>query len=510
MSPLTLVGQARSRRRPKRTPFDQLVRTVAVRVPQPIDPLEIAAVIESMGITDAAARSTYGKETVFGLAEDAFPLVSKRAQHAQGHGSDDPQAESRERAQQGTLDAAVSTLLTLIPLLIVALSTRELAREGYAGKQVLAVTVGVSCAMVALSGPLLAVARKTAVYRVCGYAKPPDRFARRVGFETAALACVVTLVCSPLIAARLGFAFAVIFALSFDGFAIIWIFTSSLVSIRRPLTVTCAVAAGVTTGVATLWIRPSVAGPAGIAVTAVLLAYGLTTIKHDDGALTRPSRRFLAADGAPYAAYGLVLMLFLAEPHIAAGASGDGLRQFSVFELSFGLALVPLVAAAILLERLLHGFWGFIRRTERRLDPKQFAIISLQLFRWKLLFFGGVLALLSVIAGVCFTALRHDVSFFSRVDLVVLVIGLIGFWLFGCAQFVSLLLLNFGRPQEIVKAAGAGVVVATVISTPTALLVGRDAAAVGFIGGAAIFLALATLAARNTFQHIDYYYASAF
>jgi hypothetical protein len=510
MKPVTLLDRARTRRSTAETPLHELVRVLAARVPQPVEPLEIAAVIESMGITDAAAESTYRHPNVFALADKVFPLVNRRAQHLQAHGSDDPQADSRERAQKGTLDAAVSSLLSLIPLVIVALSTRELARAGFSSSEVVAVTIGVSSAMVALAGPLLVTARQAAIYRGFEYLETADRFVRRGALEMAAVACLIGLFSFVPLAYGFGSGFGALFALSFGGFGSIWVFATSLIALRRIRAVALSVLAGLFAGGIAVVLLPSTAPAVGTICTAVALMAGLARIRHHDGALARPSRRLVAADGAHYAAYGLVLMIFLAEPHVAAGVAGDGLRHFSTFELSFGVALVPLVVAAMLLEKLLYGFWGVIRNTERTLDPVQFASVTFHAFRRKLVLFGGVLGVMSIGGGLALAVLAHDLSFFDRVDLVVVATGLAGFWLFGCAQFVSLLLLNFGRPGKIVTAATAGIVVAIATAIPSAALVGRDAAGVGFVFGAAVFLVLAALAVRNTFEDIDYYYASAF
>jgi len=475
-----------------------------------MDVLEIAAVIESMGVTDPIAASTYAKDSVFALAEDAFSPIGDLTLHTQEHGSDDPQAESRERAPTATLDAAMSTLLTVLPLFIVVLSTRMLVSEGFSGRQTISVAVAVSSAMVAVTGPLLIVARQAAIYRGFGYFESAERFVRRIALELAAVAILLAGACSGLLLlAGLGVSFAVLFGVSFAGFSIIWILATSLIAARRLVACGASIAIGTGTGVTVFALQPPAAAPTGIATMAVCLAAALLTIRHHDGVLPVPSRLSLGLDGLPYAGYGLILMLLFGEPHVAAGIAGGSFRSFSIFELSFSLALVPFVVGAIPLQLMLYGFWGFVRQTERLLHPTEFAIVSTHLFRWKLLFFGGMLAVLTVMAAVIISSLRLHMALVNGADLRVVVEGLAGFWLFGCAQFASLLLLNFGRPHQVMKAAGAGVVVATTTSVLGALL-GADLAALGFICGSAVLLVLATRAANSTLKDIDYHYASAF
>ena len=78
-----------------------LARTCAQRVPQPIDVLEIAAVIESMGITDTVAAEDYGVTDGFELAGLVFDAVRAWPGDLAPVGHDPERTPERDRAECG-------------------------------------------------------------------------------------------------------------------------------------------------------------------------------------------------------------------------------------------------------------------------------------------------------------------------------------------------------------------------------------------------------------------------
>ncbi|GAA3854551.1 hypothetical protein GCM10022243_20070 [Saccharothrix violaceirubra] len=66
-----------------------LVDRVSPILPDPVDELQVAAVLESQGVTDQAAADDYGEADVFALARRVFPLLPGR--------EDDPPAPPADR-----------------------------------------------------------------------------------------------------------------------------------------------------------------------------------------------------------------------------------------------------------------------------------------------------------------------------------------------------------------------------------------------------------------------------
>jgi len=64
--------------RPTSGQFAALVRHIATTCRDPIDALQVAAVLESDGVTDLAARDDYGHQDVFALAEAVYARLPRR------------------------------------------------------------------------------------------------------------------------------------------------------------------------------------------------------------------------------------------------------------------------------------------------------------------------------------------------------------------------------------------------------------------------------------------------
>lgn len=176
------VRRNAGRRNHKAPPYEAirraLVDEVAKRVPQPLDAFEIAAVIESTGITDSVAREDYGTEDVFELAECIFPLVLRVnvSRGHVGHKPDDPHIAYREAEAGAIVEATGRGLLALAPLALLLVAMQSLAAAGWTAASLLALSFGVTAAMLLTSGPILAIGHRTAIYLGFRYRAPATRF----------------------------------------------------------------------------------------------------------------------------------------------------------------------------------------------------------------------------------------------------------------------------------------------------------------------------------------------
>ncbi|MDA0634748.1 hypothetical protein OUY22_15090 [Nonomuraea sp. MCN248] len=71
MTPVRDDGQAH--------PIDQLIEPMDARLARAVEPLQVAAILESEGLNDKIARERYGHTDVFSLAETAFSRVAGKA-----------------------------------------------------------------------------------------------------------------------------------------------------------------------------------------------------------------------------------------------------------------------------------------------------------------------------------------------------------------------------------------------------------------------------------------------
>jgi hypothetical protein len=108
-------------------PAGELIRTVVPTIPRAVDELHVAAVLESMGVTDQAAHETYRHDNVFALADSLFQRMSAMTDPAAG---DDRAAPERSR---GTLRVLTHGLLyvlpsTVYPAVLITLGTSVVIR----------------------------------------------------------------------------------------------------------------------------------------------------------------------------------------------------------------------------------------------------------------------------------------------------------------------------------------------------------------------------------------------
>ena len=202
--------------------IDLLARNVRARVPYPIDVLEVAAVIESMGITDTVATEDYGVSDGFELAGMVFESV--RAWPGElapvGH---DPESERDERPN-ALADVSARGLLALAPLCVLLIGLQALALAGWDTGAILALSIGVTASMLLTSGPIVAIGRRTSVYLGFEQVDSARRFITGASLATL-LACI---------AVGLG-TFGVVSAFEVFTLEQRSIFAVALVGVRAPL-----------------------------------------------------------------------------------------------------------------------------------------------------------------------------------------------------------------------------------------------------------------------------------
>ncbi len=108
-------------------PVAELIRTVIPAIPRAVDELHVAAVLESMGVTDQSARGTYRHDDVFALADAMSRLMPAATGAAAG---DDLPAPARPGGAVRLLAHGLVYLLpTLVyPAVLIALGAQAMIR----------------------------------------------------------------------------------------------------------------------------------------------------------------------------------------------------------------------------------------------------------------------------------------------------------------------------------------------------------------------------------------------
>lgn len=495
-----------------------LAEDVRARVPQPVDMLEIAAVIESMGITDAVAAEDYGVESSFELAEHIFEVVRARPVeplHA-GHEPDFSHLPAERTESPALLDTSARGLLALAPLGMLVIGLEVLAAAGWSTGSILALSFGVTAAMLLTSGPIVAIGRRTSIYLGFGYRATASRFIT--------LSSLATLIaCSAIGLTALGLTSALglfsaeqrsIFTASVAGYALLWLLAAGLTLAGASRLVVAVLTVGLALGIGAGVAFGTTIGMAvgfGATIAALAAAWCVIYPRGKERAFQVPSTGGIVLDASPYIAFGSAFALFLVAPHLLGwfGSSrASALDQLTTLELSFLLALLPVLLATGVSERTLRSFWDFSRERRAQDTADGFRRGITGYVREGLVRYALVLGGLSIAtaAGFELTVYAGGLEGASQI---VFVCGLAGFFLVGLGQFSCLFMLGLALPQHALKPLLAGLLVLGGLGIPLSLIDFR-LAALAFAFGALAFAGAAIAGCLTVLAEIPRRYSTAF
>jgi hypothetical protein len=497
------------------TRLQTLSRNVRERVPQPIDVLEIAAVIESMGITDTVAVEDYGVTDAFELAGLVFDAVRAWPGELSPVRHDDG---TPDRERNALADVSARGLLALAPLCVLLIGLQALALAGWDTGAILALSIGVTASMLLTSGPIVAIGRRTSVYLGFEQVDSARRFITRASLGTL-LACVAIGLAAYGLASALALLTEeqrLIFTTSLVAYALLWLLASGL-SLAGASALVCGVLAG---GLA-LAIGTGVAfgTPAGIGigygatVAVLVVAWCVYYPYRRQSTLLPRATGPLLLDSAPYVFFGTAFAMFLVGPHLLGwlgAGEGDGsvIDRVMTLELSLLIALVPVVLATGVSERVLRSFWDVARTLRRETAADGFRRGVRSYVLGGFVRYAVVLGALSLATALVYEALVLSSALDHSSQLVFLA-GLTAFLLLGLGQFGCLFLLGLSLPGRAVRSLVTGLLVLGALGLPLALVDFR-LAAVGFAVAAAVFAAAAIAACLTVLAEIPRRYSTAF
>jgi len=512
-----------------------LVDEVAERVPQPVDPLEIAAVLESLGVTDDVAASDYSVPTVFELAAEVFAEL--RLQTRAPSTSASSAGEDPGEAPPSPAETVWRGLFSLAPLLVLAAGLWGLGEAGASRRAVFAVGLGATASILLTNGPIQAISRRASFYLGLGDRRAAWRYLLS-GLATVLALAAPAASLGLLVAAGVGGTEPrerALFAIAFVSAAPLWLLAAGLSLVRA--TGWSAVSFGLGLLAAGGLVRLPMLGGTQRLELAVGLGYlvGVVALlcfgrwafargSQEGPAAPLPPARLLLTEALPYVVFGSGLMAFLVEAHVlgwvGAAAPGESRAStFIAFETGLTLALPPVVLSIGLAERSLWQFWSFARELSERTPADDGAGFCTALVRFQRSHLLGYLlrtALLSVAAllGGELALRSGDLTRLLRLadpgsTELVFVVGIIAFVLYGGGQLSCLLLLNLSRPREASRAVACGAAVLAAVGGPLGV-VGFRYAVFGFLAGATAFALAAAVECTRVLRSADYHYAVAF
>ena len=511
---------------------DALADELAAEIAQPVDPLELAAVIESHGITDTVARDRYGAETTFELAERVFPaVIAQRVPRS----AQPPESDPRGRRRRG---GRVSDLargpFALVPLLVLLATIGAFAEAGWDRGRLFALSLGMTVSAALANGFVGAIARRVALYLGLGYG---GLAARLLTLDIVVAASAITTF------GALAFALAtalelfgaderLVFLLGLVCFTLVALGLAKLSLARATGWVCTGLAAGLGAALVTRLVVGSGTSEqlllalgvgVGAALTVTIVAGRLVYGSHSDDA-PLPPRAQLVLESTGYFVYGAGFMVFLLEVHVL-GWLGDTSRfesrmdAIAALEVGLTLALPPVILASGVAERSLRLFWLETRELQEHVAASHTRRYgkALQAFYYRrlLVYLVSSAALAAVMLAAVELALRSGSlsGWVSIPDLgpteFVFVAGLVAFWLVGWAQFNCMFVVNFGRPDLTFRPVLLAIVVAGVTGVPLGAA-GFAYTALAFVAGSAAFVWASSRRCRRVLASADHHYATAF
>jgi hypothetical protein len=315
-------------------PAADLIRTVKQAIPQAVDELHVAAVLESMGVTDQAASNTYSHDHVFALADAVYQLMPSVTGPAAG---DDLPAPARSRDSLRMLTHGLLYILptTVYPAILIALGARAMIR-GMLFSTALGWVWGMAMSAVA--------------YQLLGHGKERSvgRSLRLLGL----VGLVIALLSATLLAARgPGGAGLVAFVVGQTGFQLmsgVLVFYGK--EFRLAVTMLPASVAGIVlllSGYAPPLVKPTLAA-GGLSILLLAVTAWVTSRRaptRPDSPQKFPLSRTIAG-AAPSIYYAALCAVFLLYTD----------ARFLVGELDLAIAALPLVLGMGMLEWRAHRF----------------------------------------------------------------------------------------------------------------------------------------------------------
>lgn len=349
----------------RRTPASLVRLTAAVvrSIPVPTEPLEVAAVIESHGVTPAVSARLCSSDT-FQLAELIIARVRRRSRRV-GLRPFDPTADTRLPAQQRSRSGFMVALAPALAVMVVLGALSEIRAETGAA------ILGTGLALVVSNGLLQGLAPRASLYAGCENWSGLRRTVVSFGVGAGGL----TILIGALAMAVAGWAGVgtmrerLVFVASYWAMSVFWTSGAGLFALRVEHSIAGSVVVGVAAGLVVMEVdrRPGALLPVGLGYALTLLALVADTVRRfrrlDAGRqplLAIPRTGVLVREAAPYVAFGALVMALLLSPHwLAMAASGGRVASasFLQYEVAVNLALPVLLLAMVFAERSMDRFW---------------------------------------------------------------------------------------------------------------------------------------------------------
>lgn len=517
-----------------------LVAAVQEVCPTPVNVLQIAAVLESGGMTDALARKQHGSADVFALAVDVSARLHRK----------DPAVPPLVRPPQigryGDLSDYARGPLSLLPMLLLSLIITLYQNYGqWEIAQVLTLSLSMMGSLLVTSGFIQAASRKSSSYLSQGYAKTAGRVIRNS--VLIAFVCMLALGGGALgIAFMLGIlslADGVLMGIAYVSLSCLWLTALGLGLLNQMhwFGIGLAVGLGVSYGVLWGFTRLSLSRE-GVMLSAVSLglicallvmwlviyrslarAAAVSPVGTRDVVLA-PLRQILF-NLAPYFIYGVLYVILILTGHTFGwlGRLPQDLPRaeaLAIAELGLTLALGGFILTSGVAEHTMRRFWEVVQVYQHRISLHQASAFSAEVHQfyrreyrryfWALLgssaaLFGGVVWLMALLQQFALVQLP-----WKPATAMIFGLGLVGYGALALGLFDCMFLITLACPGWAIKAVLGGAAATLALCVGLGRLISYQYGIIGVLGGGLIFMGLAHHYFRRLLAHLDYFYFASF
>ncbi len=525
--------------------LDFLVHEISIRCHWTVSPLQVAALLESLGVTDTIAQQKYGYGDVFVLANKIMGRLPRNYHDEPNMGAVRfvPQLEPDSWRQK--FRDYIRGVASLVPMVVISAGIIMHQTLGnWNPYQVWMVGIAMLLSLLVTGGFMQAASRRGSIYLSQGYVMA----AQRIIFRIMVLCLLVVLIVDVLMTLLgistnlLTWTDAALMSVAFVSLSLIWLGASLLYLLDRAHLFFVALVVGVGGSIAILMlyrygllaydvvVMPAVAVGMLLfmGITAVSARRGLQKL-HELSAVGNqvvrlPTNAHLTANLLPYFMYGAIYVMLIMSGHVAAwvGNTAGVERIVAIFdtELALAFALGGAILTSGVSEHTIRRFWKHVQIYQIRAESDHLQSFSHMLMRfykqeqrvflWALL--GSSLVTIFITWG--FVNLMSTTGLllisWNSSTTVLFALGLVGYGLMAWGLFQSMFMITLSRPWWVIQGLAMGTLTTFLVGIAAGLYSYYPYAGVGIILGNAVFLYMTRQRLNQLLARADYYFYASF
>ncbi|NLI92052.1 MAG: hypothetical protein GX434_07520 [Peptococcaceae bacterium] len=520
----------------KQNSFQELTRQVLEKVRNPVDRYEIAATLESMGWNDKRARSLFGLDDVFVLAEKIWDTIRKDHLEA-------PVEHARESDFGRYIAKIIRSFLRgsifALPMAVsvTAMLTLRFSLWSYEYLSVSAATsiaIGTILSFVIVGGFIQALARFGFMYLNQGYvnmARKSVYYFVRIGFVTSLVTALLFFIFNWLFSIypwQMSL-LIILFLIFLSG---IWLSVTVMYILQKELVFTGLITLGI--GIVFILflilkmniIVSQLISLGIIAVLGVLTSHllFLRSERQKDMGISPdlPRKSVMYFICLPYFKYGFLYFLFLNLDRIVAWSANTAFMPYFIwfrgeYELGLDFALLVLILPMGLVEVVVNEIMFKLVADQKTYSISQLSALSSQYLRFylkRLIFIGlfcivNSIALFFLIRFLEYNGFIHLRVFRNHITLFVFIWALGSYSLLSLGLMNTLILFCLSYPSTVAKSIFIAVIVNAVIGFILSRWIAYYWAVIGLAVGTVVFLVLSLRSVIKVLSNLDYYLYSA-